>query len=99
MIYRKFEAKDIDSLCEIEEECFTMPWHRESFEETLDNACALFIVAEDDTNVVCGYAGVLAVLGEGEICNVAVRSDYRSQGIGEQIVRKLMESYRNHSEG
>ncbi len=91
MIYRKMQARDIDKLCQIEEECFSMPWHRESFEEMLNNRCALFLVAEDDNSVVCAYAGLLAVLGEGEVCNIAVCSDRRSQGIGEQIVRKMIE--------
>ncbi len=90
MIYRRLEEKDIDSVCELELRSFSMPWHRESFEDMLNNTCALFLVAEDDEGVICGYAGVLAVCGEGEICNIAVRDDRRGQGIGEQIVRKMI---------
>lgn len=90
MTFRDLCEKDINQVCELENEAFTSPWHRESFEDVINNKDAMFIVATDDEDVVCGYAGVLSVLGEGDICNIVVKKDCRGLGIGEQLVLELI---------
>ena len=41
---RKREASDLDSVCEIEESSFSMPWKREDFEDLLVRTEANYIV-------------------------------------------------------
>lgn len=76
----------LDEVAELERICFTVPWSRNMLAEELDNACAAFLVALDDTERVVGYAGLLVVLDEGYITNVAVRPECRRRGIAEQLL-------------
>ena len=46
LIIRRVELKDVDSVCIMEEESFSLPWHRESFVEMINNRDALYLVAE-----------------------------------------------------
>lgn len=90
MIIRDLELKDIDQVCVMEEEAFSMPWHKESFIDMVNNPDALYLVIEDDNGVICGCAGALSVVGEGEICNIVVRADRRGQGYGKALVNELI---------
>ena len=81
-------ADHLDEIAALERACFSRPWTKEMLKEELDNACAAFLVAEEDGKVV-GYAGLQVVLDEGYIANVAVDPDYRRKG----IASKLMQVY------
>ncbi len=83
--------RDIDAVCAIEEETFSMPWHKESFIEMMNEPNALYLVAVDDKDVICGVAGLLAVCGEGNVNNIVVRHDYRDRGIGKRLVQSMMD--------
>ena len=65
-----------------------MPWTLEGFFTFLLREDALFIVAEERGEVL-GYCGVLTVLGEGEITNVAVRRSRQREGIGKFLLEGL----------
>ena len=65
----------LDEVAELERICFTTPWSRNMLVEELQNDCAAFLVALDDEDHVAGYAGLLVVLDEGYITNVAVRPE------------------------
>ena len=80
----------IPSLLIIEEECFSHPWHEESFIELMNNKDALILVAVCEDDTVAGYISMLNVVGEGQILNVAVRSAYRRRGIAGALVSEAM---------
>ena len=42
---RDWRMNDIDRVCELEEEAFSMPWHKESFIDMVNNPDALYLVA------------------------------------------------------
>ena len=54
--------------------------------EELDNALSAFLVALDGGGRVAGYAGLQVVLDEGTITNIAVRPEYRRQGVARQLL-------------
>lgn len=90
ILIRKMEEKDLDRIMEIEHDCFTTPWSRESFTlEITKNELARYIVAEID-DVVVGYGGIWMIVGEGHITNIAVESKYRRCGAGNKIVEGLI---------
>ena len=72
----------------IESECFAVPWSYQSFEEELENPLAIYIVATIGGEIV-GFAGMHHVLDEGHITNIAVLKEYRGQGIGDALVKRL----------
>ena len=65
---------------EIERLCFSDPWSEKMLAEHLANPCSLTLAAVGDTGRLLGYVGLLAVVDEGYITNVAVRPDCRRQG-------------------
>ena len=88
---RAMTMADLDAVCEIEEQCFSVPWSRESMEkELIGNDQAHYLVAEIDEKVV-GYAGFWQVLDEGHIMNIAVAPSMRGQGLGEELMRAMLQ--------
>ena len=83
-------ADHLDEVAELERICFPDPWSRNMLAGELDNALSAFLVALDDTGRVAGYAGLQVVLDEGTITNIAVRPEYRRQGVAHQLLAVFM---------
>lgn len=91
VILREMEIDDLDDIMEIEHEAFSTPWSRNAFkQEITENMLAKYIVAEVDSKVV-GYAGIWLIIDEGHITNIAVRKDWRHQGIGKYLLMGLID--------
>ncbi|MBQ7667811.1 MAG: ribosomal protein S18-alanine N-acetyltransferase [Clostridia bacterium] len=89
IVIELMKVDDIKNVLEVEEKSFTIPWHKESFENELKNNLALYLVAKVENKAV-GYVGVWRVLDEGHITNVAVHPDYRRRGIAKALVSELL---------
>lgn len=88
---RPMQLGDLDAIMEVEHLSFTIPWSRESFvQELTENKCARYLVLSENGKA-CGYAGMWLVLDEGHITNVAVHPDKRGQGLGEKLLRALVQ--------
>lgn len=88
-------SEHLDQVAQIEQLCFSDPWSRRMLSEHLENECAATLVALGTDGTILGYAGLLVVLDEGYITNVAVRPDYRRQG----IAGELLGVFRRFAEG
>lgn len=91
---RRMRESDLEGAVRLEEQCFSAPWTRAQLEESLQNGQYLFLVAEEDGQVV-GYAGLLRVMDEGDITNVAVDEEYRGKGLGARLMTALLEEGKN----
>ena len=80
----------LPGVLELERVCFSLPWSREAFLPELPDPACCWLAALLDGQLA-GYAGMRTVLDEGYISNVAVAPDCRRQGIGEALVRALIE--------
>ena len=80
----------VSQVAQLERLCFSMPWSENSIRYELTNPLALWLVAVDG-DVVAGYVGSQSVMGEADMMNLAVFPDYRRQGIGEMLVKRLVE--------
>ena len=80
----------IAALAQLEKECFSAPWSENALMEELSNPNAVFRVALKNGQVA-GYVGMLHVLDEGDICNVAVFSQFRRQGIASALLQSLLD--------
>lgn len=90
IVIREADPLDVDSMTQLDQICFAVPWHREDFEKELtDNERAVYIVAEDEEQII-GYAGLWCIVDEGHITNVAVHPDYRGKGLGRKLVNTML---------
>lgn len=83
------ERRHIVQLEELEKECFSTPWTIEQLESQLPDGQHQFLVAESGGEVL-GYVGMMYVLDEGYISNVAVGSKHRRKGIADALISELM---------
>ena len=87
---RDAREEDLDALEELEKACFSVPWTREQLQGELPGDGHEFIVAEDTDGGVLGYIGMMTVLDEGYISNVAVAPAARRRGIGRALVKEML---------
>lgn len=88
---REMQIDDLQQVMMIEEDNFSVPWTETGFFTFLIREDALFLVAEDSDEIL-GYCGVLTVLDEGDITNVAVKKSRQGEGIGKQLVEALIKA-------
>ncbi|MBR4953335.1 MAG: ribosomal protein S18-alanine N-acetyltransferase [Oscillospiraceae bacterium] len=89
----KLTEAHIPQMVELEKICFSLPWTADMIRSELNNPSCLYLAAVDGDTLV-GYIGVQTVLDEGYINNVAVRPEYRRQGIAAALISLLVEQAR-----
>ena len=86
---RDAKPSDLERLEELESQCFAVPWTREQLESQLPGTQHVFLVADENGRVL-GYVGMMTVLDEGYISNVAVAPEARRRGIACALVSTLL---------
>ena len=89
MEIRPMEPAHIAQVAALERENFSAPWDEASLAHELENPLSLWLVALDG-DAVAGYIGSQSVLGESDMMNLAVRPEYRRQGVGRALVERLI---------
>ena len=82
---------DLDGVLSVEAESFTNPWTREMYAWELQNrsVCHVYVVRTGDCRVA-GFCAFWLVFDEIHINNVAVRPQFRGQGIGTALMRHVL---------
>jgi ribosomal-protein-alanine N-acetyltransferase len=88
---RRMELADIDTVKEIDDLSFTLPWPRRAFQfELQENQASHFYVAEhpgqDGRKRVVGMIGIWLIVDEIHISTLAVHPTYRRRGIARSLV-------------
>ena len=89
LVIRDACEEDIPALEALEEQCFSMPWTREQLMSQLTDDRHRFLVAESGGALV-GYIGMMFVLDEGYISNVAAAPPARRQGVASALISALI---------
>ena len=89
MTIESMTVDDISQVAEIERQIFSIPWSEKAFRDSMESDNTIYIVAKENNNVA-GYAGMYLSFEEGNITNVAVNPLSRRKGIGEKIVRDIL---------
>ena len=89
-----FEIADVSlehiaEINELEKLCFSLPWSRQALISQLPDDMHMFIAAIGDDGQVLGYVGMMYVLDEGYISNVAVSPEHRRLGIADTLINAL----------
>lgn len=79
-------AELLPGIAELERLCFSHPWSENALREELFHDTACFLAAVTEDGEVAGYAGLHCVLDEGYIDNIAVRPEYRRQGVAGELL-------------
>src|SRR5688500_1639654 len=83
--------QDLEGVLEVESESFTNPWTREMYAWELQNrsVCHVYVVRTMECPVA-GFCAFWLVFEEIHINNVAIRPQFRGQGIGTALMRHVL---------
>ncbi len=101
---RRAVMEDVPILVKIEQHTSACAWSQASLEADVENTDgAVVLVAElegeetggdDFSSSVIAYTDAWLVVGEAQINNIGVFAPYRNNGVGEALLRELMEASR-----
>lgn len=86
---RPMTDADVEAVSRIEAECFSMPWSAEAYRKTLKDEKCIYLVAQIGNEII-GMCGLMDLLGEGDISNVAVAAAHRGHGYAYQMLQQLI---------
>jgi len=89
LIIREMTEDDIVPVSIIEEECFSMPWKPDDFRDMIERDNMTYVVAEYEGRII-GGAGLMCIVGEGNITNVALTKDFRGKGFSKPMLEALL---------
>ncbi|MBO5883517.1 MAG: ribosomal protein S18-alanine N-acetyltransferase [Clostridia bacterium] len=84
------KREELSAIAELEKLCFSEPWSEESLTLLLGDKATGFVATEANGRLV-GYVGLVSVLDEGQITNIATHPDYRRKGIGKALMERIFE--------
>ena len=92
MEYRIIDTTEaqLGQIEKIEQQSFSCPWTMDQLRSQLSDERHVFLTAVDNSGAVLGYVGMMFVLDEGYISNVAVAPDFRRQGVADALIAALM---------
>ena len=90
------KAEHADALEALEKQCFSVPWTKEQLLSQFTDDRHEFIVAVKD-DMVLGYVGMMVILDEGYISNVAFAPAFRRQGIADALICELIKRATAHA--
>ncbi|MFC0393434.1 ribosomal protein S18-alanine N-acetyltransferase [Paenibacillus mendelii] len=92
LVFRAMTLSDVPHIVAIEQEAFTSPWSTEAFiNELTNNHFARYMVMALGEEVI-GYGGMWTIMDEAHVTNIAIRKDYRGQGLGKRLLTELQQT-------
>ena len=90
MIFTISDAREelLPQIQTIEQQSFSVPWTETMLRLQLEPDSHVFLTAETE-GIVVGYVGLMYVLDEGYISNVAVHPDWRRRGAADALLTAL----------
>ena len=89
---RRLELRDLVEIEEIERSSYPTPWSRSMFAGELAKPSSICLGAFDvETDDLLGYLIISRYVDAWHVMNVAVRPDYRRQGIASLLMNRLFD--------
>ena len=85
----KFAPEHVSAAAEIEKLCFSDPWSEASLMMLAEGGYGTGIACIED-GVLVAYVGMVSVLDEGEIVNVATHPDHRRRGYARAVIDEVL---------
>ena len=80
---RRMEAGDLLRAAALEQSSFSQPWSEKLLAEGLNSPLDTYFVCTCE-NEIAGYCVLRVLADEGELQRIAVFSEYRRQGVGQE---------------
>ncbi len=93
MTLKLLQPEDIPAVAALEAQCFHTPWSAAAL-AYLTGSDAFGVVYLDEDGAALAYAGITVSFDDGALTNVATAPAARRQGLGEKVLRALMEEAR-----
>ena len=91
MQVRELKAEHIDMVAELEELSFAHPLSKENLGMLLPGGIGHgFVMVDEERGVAAAYGGIITVLDEGQILNIATHPDYRRRGYGDALLSRML---------
>ena len=88
MEIRRISKDHIVEVADIERLCFSEPWSRNSLELLVRDGGVGFVAVMNGK--VAAYGGMLTVLDEGQITNIATHPEQRRRGYAREVLQALI---------
>lgn len=88
----RLEPRFLSGVAALEKAVFKSPWSEKSLELLCSESAFGFAALEGDA--VIAYGGMLTVLDEGQITNIATHPDCRRQGLAARVLCALLDEAR-----
>lgn len=86
----KMEPKYIKDVYNLSKLCFKTPWSLDSLTlEFTGNSYSRYFLAVVDNDIVA-FGGMWIIIDEAHVTNIAVHPDYRGLGIGDLILKEMI---------
>ena len=82
--------EEVEKAVALEETCFSSPWSKQAFVDTVTKDCYRYYAAYVDSEYV-GTAGLILRYDEADISNVAVHPDWRGKGIASMLMEHVIQ--------
>lgn len=89
MKIEKFDKKILEDIENIEKESFNEPWLKEVYMKLIEKDNVFVYGAKADNRLV-GFILIMDMIDVLEVIRIAIKKEYRRQGMGEDILREFI---------
>lgn len=89
----KLKEEHLGMIAELEKLCFAHPISTNNLKMLLpDGIGEGYVILDDEEKLALAYGGIICVLDEGQILNIATHPSHRRQGYGREIMKTIIEN-------
>ena len=91
IIIRQAKLYDVPAMARIERDSFDAPWSADEITKDVNAGGSVYVAVAMADDERAGYAEIRMIAGEAQIYNIAIAPEFRREGIGEALLRHLIE--------
>ena len=88
---RQAKLYDVPAMARIERDSFEAPWSADEITRDVTAGGNVYVAVALADEERAGYAEIRVIAGEGQIYNIAIAPEFRREGIGEALLRHLID--------
>lgn len=88
---RQAKLYDVPAMARIERDSFVAPWSADEITKDVTAGGNVYVAVALADDERAGYAEIRMIAGEAQIYNIAIASEFRRKGIGEALLRHLID--------